>query len=352
MTTPTRRSPATRRVAVCLAAMLGVLVLAGSASATVSGRNGPIAFKRFLTDDHSQSAIFTIRADGTRERQLTRPAAGVTDDQPDWSPSGSQIAFQRCAPDTVCAVYAVRANGRRLRRLSPPCTAAPPNIETKCADESGVAFAPDGRHVVLTRSTGLVREFEGGEGFIEHSDIVVRDLRGGNDRVVVRSQPFEGDNAEAMFSPTGTRLVFQRQNSPLGTPPGGIALFVVRSDGSHLRQITPWALAAGDHPDWSPDGKLILFHSQSDATQAQFYVVRPDGSGLRQITHVADGTTVLSASFSPDGKRITFAMTGVAGQSDVFTMRVDGSRIRPVTRTAAWDSAPDWGPSARRRHRH
>jgi Tol biopolymer transport system component len=124
------------------------------------------------------------------------------------------------------------------------------------------------------------------------------------------------------------------------------AIFVVNADGRHSRQLTPWSLDAGDDPDWSPKGKLIVFRSnESGAGQSQIYVIRPNGSGLRQITRFKTGTTVLSYSFSPDGKWIAFAKTGRGGQPDVFVMRANGTSMRPVTRTTAWDSAPDWGPA-------
>jgi Tol biopolymer transport system component len=137
-----------------------------------------------------------------------------------------------------------------------------------------------------------------------------------------------------------------RANSPATKPAGAHAIFVARADGSGKRQITPWALDAGDDPDWSPDGKLILFRShEGGGEQSQLYVVRSDGTGRRQLSHVKQGTTILSSSYSPDGRWITFGRAGRGGNADVFVMRSNGTAVRPVTRTTAWDSAPDWGPA-------
>lgn len=346
-----RRSGALRshfRVATLIAAlcMISVNVVAGPVSATTPGKPGLIAYKGFLDADQSTGAIFTIRPDGTGVRQVTFPEAGTVDDQPDWSPDGSLLAFRRCAPDTVCALYTVRPDGSRLHRLSQPCTAQPPDLETKCADESEVAFLPDGRHVVFTRSTGTVREFPGVDDFIEHSDVVIRSLSGRGEHVILRSRPFAGDNGQLVSSPDGRRIAFVRHNSPLAEPAGGEAVFVMSSNGHQLRRITPWSLHAGDHPDWSPDGRWLLFSSPhtSDFLKSQLYVVHPDGRALRQITHVGADTMLLSGSFSPDGRRVVYARTGFDGKPDVVTERLNGAHEHQVTRTPLWESAPDWGP--------
>ena len=338
-----RASRARLRVAAVLVALCAASVsMTVPAAATPPGDNGRIAYKVYLDADLSTSAIFTMRSDGSRPRQITFPDAGTQDDQPDWSPDGSLIAFQRCAPDTSCAIYTVRPDGTRLHRLSAPCDSNEPG---QCEDESTVAFLPDGHRVVFTRATGSVREFPD-TAFIEHSDIVIRDLSGRHARVVLRGRPFAGDNEQMVVSPDGRRIAFQRHNSPLADPAGGIAIFVMRSDGTHLRRITDWSLRAGISPDWSPDGRLILFRSNADGggIDSQFYVIRPDGRGLRAVTAVGADTKLYSASFSPDGRQIVYGRGGVNDLPDLYTVRTDGSRSVPVSVTPGWESSPDWGP--------
>jgi TolB protein len=326
-------------------AAVGVGVLVSNAEATSPGKNGEIAFKRYLDGGRSTGAIFSIDANGKSERQITRPETGVVDDQPDWSPDGSLLVFHRSVPDSPFAIYTVKPDGSDVTRLSPACSASGPDLETKCEDGAWPSFVPDGKRVVYTRSTGKVRQFPGGDQWIQHSDIAVRDVNGANLRVLIRSRPYGGDYAMAAFAPDGSRFVYVRTNSPLAKPAGGRALFVARADGSRQRRITPWSLDAGDNPDWSPDGRLIVFRSPASSFEgSQVYVVRPDGTGLQQLTRFEPGTSVLSYSFSPDGKWITFSRSGRGGQPDIFVMRANGTEIRPVTRTVLWDSAPDWGP--------
>jgi len=317
-----------------------------SAVATSPGKNGLIAFTGYLDSDRKTGAIITIGVNGKGRRQITKPDPGVEDSDPDWSRDGSLVVFERTG--SPHAIYTVRRDGSGLMRLSPECTYSGPDLETHCEDGAGGSFLPDGSGVVYTRATGNVREFPNGEGWIEHSDIVVRDLSGGNPRVLLRSPPYGGDYRSPQISPDGKRFAYVRANSPLVNPAGGYALFVARADGSEQRRITPWSLVAGFDPDWSPDGKLIVFQSYTTGVgkQSQSYVIRPDGTGLRRLTHFKPGTAVLSASFSPDGKWITFGKSGVGGQADVFVIRVNGKDVRPVTRTARWDSGPDWGPGS------
>lgn len=301
------------------------------ATTTSPGKNGRIAFRRWLDSAQSTGAIVTVEASGKIEKQITQPPSGAEDGSPDWSPDGSMLVFHRAG--SPYSVYTVAADGSNLRRLTEPDE-----------DASGASFLPDGQRVVYTHASGSEKVFPGDERWIEHSDLVVRGVDGSNPTVLIRSRPFEGDYNSPRFAPDGARLLFVRQNSPLTKPAHAHAVFVARSDGAGQRRITPWTLDAGDDPDWSPNGRLILFHShEGGGPQGQLYVIRPDGTGMRQLTHFKAGTFVGSASFSPDGKWIAFAKSGRGGAADVFVMRADGSGIRPVSQTALWDSAPDWG---------
>jgi TolB protein len=330
-----------------LAGLFGIVAAVAGGSAvsspakntTVPGKNGAIAFKRYLDRSRSTGAIFTITPNGQSSRQITRPEQGVIDDQPDWSADGARLVFHRASPDGPWAVYTVSADGSDLERVSPPCSAS----DTQCEDGQDASFLLDGERVVYTRATGAVRHFANTDQ-IEHSDIVVRETDGNNPHVLIRSSPYQGDFLSPIFSPDGSQLVYVRANSPIAKPAFRHALFVASSDGATQRRITPWSLDAGDGPDWSPNGKLILFRShESGDKQSQIYVVRPDGTGLRALIRFKSGTIVLSSSFSPDGKWITFAKTGKGGEPDVFVMHLNGTGIRAVTRSSLWDSAPDWG---------
>lgn len=322
-------------------AALAVGAVARDAHATSPGENGRIAFRRYFNDAHTAGAIFVAKADGTRSQQVTRPPRGFLDDQPDWSPNGSIIVFYRCSATTPCAVYTVRPDGTRLKRLSLPVA----KRGHAWSDDANASFTPDGRHIVFTRASGGVRTFPGGDQ-IKHSDVVVMDLKGKNRRVVLRAPLYQADYEWPMFSPSGSQFVYEHRRSHFVDRQTRRALVVSSADGKHRKRITPWSMNAGDNADWSPDGTRILFRSHEDdddQTQSQLYTIRPDGTDLKRLTDFPARTVLLSASFSPDGRQIVFGMGGKGGKGDIYVMRADGSDIRPIVQDARWDSAADWG---------
>ena len=332
-----------RALAVLTTVLIAVIAaaVAEGGKATPPARNGLIAFQRYLFQDQPlQADIFAAEADGTGQRRVTRAPHGLIDGEPDSSPDGRAIVFQRCVTvDGPCTIWSVNADRTGARRLTP-------RGARKCADETSPAFAPDGETIAfecLTRWRGQLI-----------FSIVAMDRDGGRRRVVVGGTSRAGVG-RPQFSPDGKRLVFEHQNIK-AKPKNGHATYVANLDGTGMRRVTPWSLRAGDHPDWSPDGTLILVRSLSNGPdfshQGNLYIVRPDGSGLRQLTHFGRRVSLLqNGSFSPDGSAIVFATTRESIKTkdsnlpDVFTVGVDGTDLRPVTRSRNWDGSPDWGPA-------
>ena len=295
---------------------------------------GRIAFRRWLDDAKTRGAIFTVRTDGTGERQLTNPDEGA-DDYPDWSPDGRMIAYQHCAELVGCSVWTVNADGGKPRKVRFHC-------KLSACDASGPGWTPDGQ-LIATVEQGRVRTFDGVPQ-IQQSAVEQIDLRSGEQRTIYKRTDWEGGVLTPQASPDGRTVIYTAQNSARSKPPFGKAIFAVDIDGSNHHQVASWELGGGDGPVFSPDG-LILFRSfeGDDTKQSDYWNVRPDGTGLKQLTHFEQGTLVLATSYSPDGAWIVYGSDG-AGGADLHVMRADSTENRRLTSTKWWDSAPDWAP--------
>jgi Tol biopolymer transport system component len=102
-------------------------------------------------------------------------------------------------------------------------------------------------------------------------------------------------------------------------------------------------LAKDTSPDWSPDGKRIVFASNRDEGNFEIYVMNADGSGQKNLTKNPT-TTDIDPSWSPSGKQIAFERNGAGVSRDIFRMRADGSRQVNLTETGFVDADVAWQP--------
>lgn len=338
----TRIAAAVLLVATVVLAVLPAL----PAQATTPGDNGRIAFRRFLNEERTWGAVFTIDAKGRRERQVTFPPEGFVDRNPDISPDGRRIAFERegvsCDPACISRdIFVVDVDGSRLHKLTRNQRGT--DCDTGAFCDHTPAWSPDGRWIAFGRETGPVAD-----DFVTNLGLfVMRDDGSHVRRLTQTATPALGEDTEPQWSPNGRHIVFQRVNVRTAQPADGVALWVLDLRTGNQRRITPFALRAGDTPDWSPGGSKILFHDNLDVPDApaNLWTVRPDGTGLNQLTFLTGNRQYLGSSWSPDGRKIVAARRPeTAGNADVFVLRADGTRPRNITGSTLYDSYPDWGP--------
>ena len=156
------------------------------------------------------------------------------------------------------------------------------------------------------------------------------------------------DNSPS-YSPNGQLLVFAGNHDP-GLAPQGSHLYVMKRDGSGVRQLTSGSFY-DSNPSFSPNGKLVVFDRGGlQGRVTQIFSVSLDGSGLRAITDETGSDS--DPTFTPNGKRIVFVSnrmtSGRTDRSNILSMRPGGSQIRLLIGGPRNELEPDVSPNGRR----
>lgn len=102
-------------------------------------------------------------------------------------------------------------------------------------------------------------------------------------------------------------------------------------------------------PVWSPDGTQIAFVSNRDRN-SDIYIMDSDGSNQKNLTP-KNGKEDLEPAWSPDGTKIAFSRFEQYyehyKQSGIYTMDADGSSERQITTISGQDRFPVWSKDGR-----
>ena len=94
-------------------------------------------------------------------------------------------------------------------------------------------------------------------------------------------------------------------------------------------------------PQYSPDGRRIVFESERSDFTREIWLADADGSNVTRLTR-GPGRQQGSPSWSPDGRVIAFDSQAEDGRKHIWTIGADGSGMRRITRNPADDYMPTW----------
>lgn len=268
-------------------------------------------------DLSTQRLLVTSVRTGDTEVFIADPVTGdmtnvtrspLTEDRyPCWSPDGKRIAFARDAgPNNIKHLWVMNTDGTGARALvTTQTTSYMPSWRV----------TPGGERIVFGLH-GAKPEMASIKPDGTHLQIL-------------------GEGHDPTLSPDGKWITYT------GHPPeGGVTVYVIKWDGTEKRRVVEGTSKMGaTFPNWSPDGKQIVYSWPVDEA-LELFVINADGTGARQVTKFGGGSVSTPADWSPDGAWIAFRRTDERYWSNPERMEKI-YREKPADKRPVWLIKPD-----------
>lgn len=236
--------------------------------------------------------LVVVRPDGSGTRNITPPSVQDAA-MPEWSPSGRKLVFV-CGINGSQDICLIGRDGSHFKRLT----------HGDAADLSP-DWSPNGKRIA----------------YIRGGVIVIMGKKGDRTHRVAHTR-----FARSLGWGTGRRIVFSRSSQDGGE------LFSIRPNGDARKRLSTPGKGGEIQPEWSPNGRTILFTREVSGFTDDIYVMRRDGSDAQRVNKRCCWGK--NASWSPKGDRIVYQSS-----SGVHIMRIDGSHRRLLKRGY---SESDW----------
>jgi serine/threonine protein kinase len=296
-------------------------------AATATSLGGGFSQLAYVSDHSGMPQIFIMNSDGSNPLQITNLTFGAC--QPSWSPDGERLVFtspcsKRQDDYPGANLYIINSNGSNLIPLQ---TGAEGNFDP--------AWSPDGTRIAFTSLRDGSRQ------------IYVLTL--GNNQVtrltgVSRDVRLPDWSMQPAWSHSGTQIVFTGH----GLLTDSLQIWEMSDAGlgqSFLihRGADRW----NSLPDWSPDGKTILF-SETMGAQELGWLMRFDSETL-SVDHLRTGASGTHGDYSPDGAWVAYESKDNEDTNrqdfDIYLVRSDGTgAIVRLTNALTMEFDPAWRP--------
>ncbi|MEM9420126.1 MAG: DPP IV N-terminal domain-containing protein [Planctomycetota bacterium] len=245
------------------------------------------------------SDIYLQRVDGTAVTQLTTDPAN--DVMPCISPDGKSVAFASDRAGTW-DIYLMDMDGGPAIKLT-----------EDGAQNIHPSFSPDGNQLVYSSRGSQSGVWE----------LILIDIDRPNHRKII------GHGLFPVWAPQGNKIVYQRARER-GSRWFSVWTVEITKDGEAIRptEIAASSNAAIITPEWSPDGRNIVFCTVLDPTadspagsRADIWISNADGSGRTRLTHGNYGN--LYPTWASDGSIYFVSNRGVDAIENVYAVKPD-----------------------------
>jgi len=124
-------------------------------------------------------------------------------------------------------------------------------------------------------------------------------------------------------------------------------IWKVKSDGTGAVNLTEGCEANDGFPDFSPDGRRVVFRSGRDGNH-EIYLMDADGGNVKRLTEHPSTDTM--PAFSPAGDSIAFTSFR-DGDPEIYTLQIgaDGKpgQLRRITNSVGGDTHPRFSPDGK-----
>ncbi len=259
-----------------------------------------------------EGALWRIELATGVARQLTNGPG--YDYQPDWSPDGRLLAFSSYRDDAIELRVLELASGKQWSLTSNGAV----NVDPR--------FAPDGKSIAFVSTA-----FEG------RFHVFRLDLSGWVPGVAVRLTDDRGSGLPRYYysrfdqylspswSPDGSELLLVSNRGRLS---GSGGFWRMKAEpGAPLRPVHDEETTWKARPDWSRDGRRVVYASYLGRQWHQLWWVPAEGGDAFPLTYGEFDAT--APRWSPDGTRIAY-VSNEDGVPALWTIRVPGGERQSV----------------------
>jgi serine/threonine protein kinase len=279
---------------------------------------------RYQTADDLRSELKWLRRelDSTLSHSFASPSL---DGQPGFSigkkKTAALLALIAFAVTAAVTVWRVNRDDERIAWSR----AAASQLTGFTGAELFPAFSPDAKEFVYARNEK------------DNWDIYQQRLAGSVARNLTQNSP--EDDTQPAYSRDGELIAFRSERK-------GGGVFVMGATGESVKQVSNF----GYYPDWSIDGKEIVFSSLlvvdpfSRGGNSKLYAVDVETGRTREIDAGGDA---VQPRWSPNGLRLAFWGKDSSAQRDIWTVSPQGGDPLRITNDAAIDWNPVWSPDGK-----